>query len=89
MSKRNSANESNIEITKVDDRFELSACVNIPESIEIEESEEDDDDDEMNARLKQSQRVGEFIFLIFSLHICLYMIHNIKNNKFIKKIHCK
>ena len=66
MSKRNSANESNREIAKVNDPFELSAYVNIPGSIESEESEEDDDDDEMNARLKQSQRVGEFIFLIFS-----------------------
>ena len=64
MRKRNSTNESNIEIAKVDDRFELSAYVNIPESLAREESEEDDD--EMNARLKQSQRVGEFIFLIFS-----------------------
>ena len=63
MGKRNSANESNREIAKVDNPFEWSAYVNIPESLEREESEEDD---EMNARLKQSQRVGEFIFLIFS-----------------------
>ena len=65
MGKRNSANESNREIAKVDNPFEWSAYVNIPESLEREESEVDDDD-EMNARLKQSQRVGEFIFLIFS-----------------------
>ena len=64
MGKRNSANESNREIAKVNDPFELSAYVNIPESLEREESEEDDD--ETNARLKHSQKVGEFIFLIFS-----------------------